>query len=104
MRPAKGPPYRVAVVGASSLLGKEINAVLTERNFPVARLTTLESVSGDTDLPILDLEGDLESGADAILRQEEVNGSELDIVFLASHARASKSSIPDFLADSGSAT
>src|SRR5579864_585026 len=106
-RPAKSPPYRVGVVGASSLLGKEVTAVIKERNFPVSLLTSLEGDSDDADLPILDLEGDLkgdlEAKAESILRQEEVKASELDIVFLAGRSRTGNASLPDFLADSGTA-
>jgi aspartate-semialdehyde dehydrogenase len=79
------PGYRVVVSGASSLLGKELLAVLEERKFPVARLMTpgAEAASEeDLDLPILDLAGahheESEEGArDAAARGE----SEADIVF-----------------------
>jgi len=47
--------YRVAVVGASSLLGKELLTVLEERKFPVSRLVTLGADAGEPDLPVLDL-------------------------------------------------
>lgn len=54
------PGYRVAVSGASSLLGKELLTVLEERKFPAAQLMTpgTDAVSeDDPDLPILDLAG-----------------------------------------------
>ncbi len=51
----KSAGYNVAVVGASSLLGKELLAVLEERDFPVAELITVSGEHGDPDLPILDL-------------------------------------------------
>ena len=51
----KNAGYRVAVIGASSLLGKELLAVLEERNFPVAELVTVSGEPGEPDLPIVDL-------------------------------------------------
>jgi len=47
--------YRVAVVGASSLLGKELLGVLEERQFPVSRLVTFDSEEDEPELPIIDL-------------------------------------------------
>jgi aspartate-semialdehyde dehydrogenase len=47
--------YHVAVIGASSLLGKELLAVLEERNFPVADLITVSGEAGEPGLPIVDL-------------------------------------------------
>ncbi len=47
--------YRVAVIGASSLLGKELLAVLEERDFPTAELATVSGEQGEPDLPIVDL-------------------------------------------------
>ena len=47
--------YNVTVIGASSLLGKELLAVLEERNFPVAGLNTVSGEPGEPDLPIVDL-------------------------------------------------
>ncbi|HWT82379.1 MAG TPA: hypothetical protein VN648_26640, partial [Candidatus Methylomirabilis sp.] len=49
--------YRVAVVGASSLLGEELLTVLEERSFPVSRLLSFEDPSKDDGLPIVDLSG-----------------------------------------------
>src|SRR5512146_2492891 len=51
----KTPGYRVAVIGASSLLGKELLAVLEERDFPVAEMITVSGDAGESDLPIVDL-------------------------------------------------
>jgi aspartate-semialdehyde dehydrogenase len=51
----KTPGYNVAVIGASSLLGKELLTVLEERNFPVADLATVSGEPGEPDLPIVDL-------------------------------------------------
>ena len=47
--------YDVTVIGASSLLGKELLTVLEERNFPLAELTTVSGEPGEPDLPIVDL-------------------------------------------------
>ena len=46
---------RVAVIGASSLLGKELLNVLEERKFPVSRLVTFEDDEDEQALPIVDL-------------------------------------------------
>jgi len=51
----KSAGYQVAVVGAGSLLGKEVLTVLEERHFPVAELKTVSGGPGGPDLPILDL-------------------------------------------------
>jgi aspartate-semialdehyde dehydrogenase len=51
----KSAGYNVAVIGASSLLGKELLEVLEERNFPVANLVTFSREAGEPDLPIVDL-------------------------------------------------
>lgn len=47
--------YQVTVVGASSLLGKELLALLEERSFPIASLKTVSGSYGEADLPIVDL-------------------------------------------------
>jgi len=79
MKPAT-QGYRVAVLGADSLLGKEILTVLEERRFPVARLVTLESPEAEPDLPIVDLRGDSEAAIEA----RDITEQELDFAFLAS--------------------
>jgi aspartate-semialdehyde dehydrogenase len=74
--------YRVAVLGASSLLGKELLTVLRERRFPVSRLVEIDANSvenHDPELPILDLDAD---PADKFLNPE-VRGDELDFAFIA---------------------
>jgi aspartate-semialdehyde dehydrogenase len=74
--------YRVAVLGASSLLGKELLAVLRERRFPVSRLVEIEASrtgNADPELPILDLDAD---PAEKFLNPE-VRGDELDFAFIA---------------------
>ena len=84
-RDAQG--YRVAVVGASSLLGKELLTVLEERGFPVARLITLGAGEEEPDLPIVDLDGNLaaQDQAQAVLERAEVMAreAEVDFAFLA---------------------
>ena len=50
MKPAK-EGYRVAVVGASSLLGKELVSVLEQGKFPVSRLLTFESDEASPNFP-----------------------------------------------------
>jgi aspartate-semialdehyde dehydrogenase len=93
--------YRVAVVGASSLLGKELIATLKERNFPVSQIVRMASEAPDPELPILDLDGTAEDLLP--LPQEEVKQSELDFAFLASRPRAGGAS-PAWLRDPGSAS
>jgi aspartate-semialdehyde dehydrogenase len=78
--PAAG--YRVAVVGTSSLLGKEVLAVLRERRFPVSRLVEIEAGgrgNRDPEIPIVDLDAD---PAESFLNPE-VHGDEIDFAFIA---------------------
>jgi aspartate-semialdehyde dehydrogenase len=78
--------FRVAVVGASSLLGKELLAVLEERKFPISRLVTPGTFDdSEPDLPVLDLGGSLE----AAVAEADVGESDLDVVFLAAPVRHS---------------
>lgn len=88
MKPQK-EGSRVAIVGASSLLGKELLAVLEERRFPVSRLITFEAEAEEPDLPIVDLR---ESSMTTI-EDREVSPGELDFAFLAGPVR----SLPNFL-------
>jgi len=81
--------YRVAVVGASSLLGKELLAVLEEHHFPYSRLVTFSDEEDEPELPILDLhEGPPTSALD-----ENVTASSLDFAFIAARSRH----MPSFL-------
>ena len=82
--------YRVAVIGASSLLGKELLNVLEERKFPVSRLVTFEDDEDEQALPIVDLTERLQT----IVADEDVHETELDFAFLASGASARR---PAFL-------
>lgn len=84
MRPA-ARGYRVAIVGASSLLGKELLAVLEDRNFPVSRLVTFEADEEEPDLPIIDLR----EHAQTTVTDEDIADAELDFAFLAARLRES---------------
>ncbi len=88
MKPA-AQGYRLAVVGASSLLGKELLAVLEERQFPVSRLVTFEADEEEPDLPIVDLR----EHSKAAVTDEDVTEAELDFAFLAARPRQ----LPSFL-------
>jgi aspartate-semialdehyde dehydrogenase len=72
--------YRVAVIGASSLLGKELLNILEERHFPVSRLVTFDDEDDEQALPIVDLT----EHSQAIVADENVREEELDFAFLAS--------------------
>jgi len=89
MKPLAGG-YRVAVVGASSLLGKELLTVLDERKFPVSRLVTFEDDEDELALPIVDLT----ETSHAMVADEDVREADLDFAFLASSARTGR---PAFL-------
>ncbi len=81
---------RVAVIGASSLLGKELLNVMEERKFPVSRLVTFEHDEVEQTLPIVDLT----EHSQAIVADEDVHEAELDFAFLAAGASAGR---PAFL-------
>lgn len=51
----KDSGYRVVVIGSSSLLGKELVAVLEERRFPTASLKLVEDPGAEPELPFVDL-------------------------------------------------
>lgn len=81
--------YRVAVVGASSLLGKELVAVLEQGKFPVSRLLTFAKDQDELDLPIIDL-----TQATATTAEDgQISAGELDFAFLAGRPRQ----LPAFL-------
>ena len=80
---ASSQGYRIAVVGASSLLGKELLTVLEEHHFPYSRLVTFSDEEDDLELPILDLrEGPRTSAFD-----QKVTASALDFAFIAARSR-----------------
>jgi aspartate-semialdehyde dehydrogenase len=82
MKPVK-EGYRVAVVGASSLLGKELVDTLEERAFPVSRLVTFESDEEEPELPIIDLRESSKSS----VQDEDVADADLDFAFLVTRPR-----------------
>lgn len=67
--------YKVAIVGATGLVGEEIRVVLRERNFPVRELKLLASARsagrnlswGERQLPVETLVGDSFTGVDLAL-------------------------------------
>lgn len=71
--------YDVAVIGASTLLGKELLEVIEERKFPVAKLVTVSGEAGEPSLPIVDLSRRRRAAADY---QEEVP-ARFDFAFIA---------------------
>jgi aspartate-semialdehyde dehydrogenase len=77
--------YNVAIVGASSLLGREVRAVIRERHFPFSHLIELEataSMEADPELPVLDIEKD--EAAEFLAAQEASAG--IDVAFVAAPA------------------
>jgi len=90
MKPSK-EGYRVAVVGASSLLGKELVGVLEQGRFPVSRLVTFDSDEDEPELPIVDLR----EVSTAAIEDHQIGEGELDFAFLAARLRK----LPAFLSD-----
>jgi aspartate-semialdehyde dehydrogenase len=88
MKPVK-EGYRVAVVGASSLLGKELVAILEQGKFPVSRLLTFEADEGEPELPIIDLN---EASA-GVVEDSQIGEEELDFAFLSTRLHQ----LPSFL-------
>jgi aspartate-semialdehyde dehydrogenase len=81
--------YRVAVVGASSLLGKELLNVLEEHPFPVSSVVTFSAEEDDLELPILDLR----EGPQIETVDDNVTAATLDFAFIAARSRE----MPSFL-------
>jgi aspartate-semialdehyde dehydrogenase len=77
-------PYRVAIVGAASLKGKEIAEVLHERNFPAADIRLLDD---DESLGKLEAAGDEMSFIQSI-RSEQFE--RVDFAFFASDSRSTR--------------
>ena len=77
-------PYRVAIVGAASLKGKEIAEVLHERNFPAADIRLLDD---DESLGKLEAAGDELSFIQSI-RSEQFE--RVDFAFFASDQRSTR--------------
>lgn len=88
MKPGK-EGYRIAVVGASSLLGKELMSILEQGKFPVSRLLTFEADESEPELPIIDLS----HASAAVVDDGQINEAELDFTFLAAHLKE----LPAFL-------
>ena len=88
MKPVK-EGYRVAVVGASSLLGKELVAVLEQGKFPVSRLLTFEADEDEPELPIIDLS----AASSGVVEDGQISEEELDFAFLSARLRQ----LPAFL-------
>jgi aspartate-semialdehyde dehydrogenase len=76
--------FTVGVVGAASLLGKELLAVLKERRFPVARLVAAEDPEGEPDMPVVDLR----EGFEPSIAEDALDEAEFDFVFVAAPPRA----------------
>jgi aspartate-semialdehyde dehydrogenase len=74
-----GQGYSVGVAGASSLLGKELLAVLKERNFPAARLISSEDEEAEPDMPVVDLR----EGFQPAILDEDFDDADFDVVFVA---------------------
>ena len=77
--------YSVAIVGASSLLGRELRALIRERHFPVSRLIELEAggtADAEPELPVLDIEKD--EAAEFLASQASFSG--IDLAFVAAPA------------------
>jgi len=88
MKPVK-EGYRVAVVGASSLLGKELVSILEQGKFPVSRLLTFETDEVESELPIIDLN----DASPAVVEDTQVDDGDLDFAFLAARVQQ----LPAFL-------
>ncbi len=85
--------FRVAVVGASSLLGRELISVLEEGKFPVSRLVTLQWGGEEPDLPIVDIR----EGGEIAVQDQDVSEAELDFAFITSRPRETPSFLDDLL-------
>ena len=88
MKPGK-EGHRIAVVGASSLLGKELLSILEQGKFPVSRLLTFEADESEPELPIIDLS----HASAAVVDEGQINEAELDFTFIASNLKE----LPAFL-------
>jgi aspartate-semialdehyde dehydrogenase len=81
--------YSVAIVGASSLLGRELRALIRERRFPIARLIELEAGDpgeAEPELPVLDIEKD--EAAEFLGSQSSITG--VDLAFITAPADPSQ--------------
>lgn len=84
VEPARAPHYRVAIVGAGSLKGKEVADVLSDRNFPSADVKLLDD---DESL------GQLEAVGEEVTFIQKVRAEEfhnVDFSFFASDAECAR--------------
>jgi aspartate-semialdehyde dehydrogenase len=71
--------YRVAMLGAESLLGREILTVLKEKNFPASQVIKLNAQGSQPEIPIVDFEDE----PLPLMESEDSGGEEYDFIFLA---------------------
>jgi len=84
MRSEKSNPLRVAIVGASTLKGREIQSVLRDRRFPIKKLVLLDS---DEDLGRL---SEFEGEPVVSLAINDSSLEFLDVAFFASNAEQAR--------------
>ena len=84
MRSGKSNPLRVAIVGASTLKGREIQSVLRDRKFPIKKLVLLDS---DEDLGRL---SEFEGEPVVSLAINDRSLEFLDVAFFASNAEQAR--------------
>jgi aspartate-semialdehyde dehydrogenase len=84
MRSGKSNPLRVAIVGASTLKGREIQSVLRDRKFPLKKLVLLDS---DEDLGRL---SEFEGEPVVSLAINDTSLEFLDVAFFASNAEQTR--------------
>jgi aspartate-semialdehyde dehydrogenase len=84
MRSGKSNPLRVAIVGASTLKGREIQSVLRDRKFPIKKLVLLDS---DEDLGRL---SEFEGEPVVSLAISDSSLEFLDVAFFASNAEQAR--------------
>jgi len=84
MRSGKSNPLRVAIVGASTLKGREIQSVLRDRRFPIKKLVLLDS---DEDLGRL---SEFEGEPVVSLAINDSSLEFLDVAFFASNAEQAR--------------
>jgi len=84
MRSGKSNPLRVAIVGASTLKGREIQSVLRDRKFPIKKLVLLDS---DEDLGRL---SEFEGEPVVSLAINDSSLEFLDVAFFASNAEQAR--------------
>ena len=76
-----GSGCRVAILGASSLLGKELEKLLRERQFPIDHLVGVEGES-ESGIPVLDIDAPSHDS----VTQADIGKEKWDFLFLASES------------------